>query len=727
MIKFNKANWITPSVNYGNVCPIFKKTFTLEKPLKNATLFITALGVYEAQLNGKRVGDYILAPGWTSYEHRIQYQEYDVTDMLMSDNELNITVGKGWMRGLLTWKPKVCYPDIPAAVICELQLTYENGAIETINSDESFMTARSNILFSEIYDGEIYNACEFEQKWDYAAVLNYTKNTLVPQEGERIREIETVKPVRIIESAWAEKIIDFGQNLTGYIRFKPTGEAGDVLEITHAEVLDKEGKFYTANLRLAKQRITYICSGNDDWYNPHFTFQGFRYIKLEKWSGGVDLSNFEAVVVHSDIKRTGHFECSNEKVNKLFSNIIWSQKGNFLDVPTDCPQRDERLGWTGDAQMFIRTASYNYDVEGFFRKWLRDLAVDQMPNGGIPAVIPTVFNDNNSSAAWGDAAVICPWQIYLTYGNRDVLSEQFDSMVKWIEYIREQGDNEFLWNTGQHFGDWLGLDAKPGSYRGATDEGLIATAYFAHSINLIVKAGKVLERDMTEYERLYAGVVDAFRSEFVKGNRLISDTQTAYALALYFNLVDNKQEMAARLADMVRNNGNRLQTGFVGTPYLLHALSDNGYHELAYTLLLQEDYPSWLYSVNQGATTMWEHWDGINDKGEMWSVDMNSFNHYAYGAVADWMYGVAAGINTDEENPGFGHIVFKPKADLRLEYAKASIYTQHGIVSSGWKQECGGVKYTFEVPNGCSATVELNGDKHEISAGVKEIFAAGSL
>jgi len=714
-----QAKWI--SADFGEVCPIYKKEFAAAKPVKKATLTITAFGFYIAEINGERVGDYIFAPGWTSYDFRLQYQEYDVTAMLSDKNELRVKHGKGWYDSPLMGKPDK-FHKYDKAILCALEIEYADGTSEQIFSDDSFVAAESKIRFSEIYDGETFDARVESENWTAVKERYFPHGLLIPQQGDKIVEVERLKAISTFTTPAGEVVIDFGQNLTGYVNFLPTGKSGDVLELSHSEILDKDGNFYTENLRSAKAKITYICNGADDWYTPNFSFQGFRYIRLDKWSGDVNLDNFVAIVVHSDMKRTGHFECSNPKINKLFENIIWGQKGNFLDVPTDCPQRDERLGWTGDAQVFVRTASYNYDVERFFDKWLSDVAADQRPDGGIPSVIPSPWpliglDWYHSSAAWGDAAVICPWQIYLTYGNPAILEKQFDCAKNWVEYQRKAGSSEFLWDDGPHFADWLGIDSEPGEYRGATDQYLIATAFFAYSTELLVKSGKVLGKDMSEYETLYNGIVAAFREKYMPNGKLSSNTQTAHVLALYFNLTTDKAATAKSLADLVISSGTQLMTGFVGTPYLLHALSDNGYTELAYSLLLREDFPSWLYSVNQGATTIWEHWDGMNENGEMWSADMNSFNHYAYGAVADWMYGVCCGINIDESRPAFKHIIFKPQFDTRLDYAKASIDTRNGKVAASWKRDGGKVEYSISVPNGCTASVHLNGKVEEIGAG----------
>ena len=708
-----QANWVKSSVDFGDACPVFRKTFPVSKKVKDSKLYISALGVYEAKLNGQRVGAFVLAPGWTSYENRVQFQEYTVTGLLGEQNTLDITLGKGWCFSELGWNKSLVQPyTYPApAIICALHIVFDDGTEETIVSDESFMSAKSNILFSEIYHGETYDANLVPENWGNAIVCDYPRELLIPQQGEVIREIEELRPQKLIVTPKGERVIDFGQNLTGYVAFRTHAPKGTILELSHAEVLAADGSFYTENLRTARQKITYIANGETAEYKPHFTFQGFRYIRLDQWTDDVSLDDFKAIVVHSEMKRTGYFSCSNEKVNRLFSNIVWGQRDNFLDVPTDCPQRDERLGWTGDAQVFVRTASYNYNVQKFFAKWLADMALEQFDDGGIPAVIPNVLGHNeSSSSAWGDAAVICPWQLYLTYGNKSVLSNQFDCMKRWVDYIRRQGENEFLWNTGHQYGDHLSLEQTE------TRKDLIATAYFAYSTQLLVKAGSVLGKDMTEYEVLYEHVAAAFREHFMKDGRLVSDTQTAHALALYFDLCGAYREAVARnLAKLITDNGNRLATGFVGTPYLLHALSQNGYADIAYSLLLQEAFPSWLYAVNKGATTMWEHWDGIREDGSFWRADMNSFNHYAYGAVADWMYGAVCGINADEAAPGFENVFLKPQPDRRLRYAEASIDTKYGRLSSKWSIVGNIVTYEFEVPN--RATITLGEYTYTVSKG----------
>ena len=721
MNSIKDAAWIKNTKEMGETVPVFRRNFSVDKQVKNAVLEITSLGVYEAVLNGTRVGDFILAPGWTSYFKRLQYQEYDVTQLLHNENTLDVCVGPGWCFGRINKNLRSLWNDA-TALLASLTISYEDGTFDFINTDETWRTSESPIRASDFYDGEIFDARVKPSDFKSAGLYTFGKDMLIPQEGEIVREQERLAPVALLHTPAGETVVDFGQNLTGYVEIQMNAKPGDVVEYSHAEVLDKDGNFYTANLRSAKQKITYICGGGEGTYKPHLTFQGFRYIRLEQWPGDVNLQSFTAIVVHSDMKRTGHFECSSALVNKLYSNIIWGQKGNYLDIPTDCPQRDERLGWTGDAQVFVRAASYNFNVERFFIKWLRDLAADQDEDGGMPHVVPTTTRKGGSSAAWGDAAVMCPWQLYLSYGNLSILSEQFESMRKWIEYIRAHGSSEYLWDDGKHFGDWLDLEAPEGAYAGATDKNLIACAFYAYSTSLLIKAGHALGRDMAEYERLHDGIVKAFRETYLKDGLPVCNTQTAHVLTLRFGLAEDSRKVAASLAEKVRKNGNKLTTGFVGTPYLLHVLTENGYEELAYSLLLQEEFPSWLYSVRQGATTIWEHWDGLKPDGSMWSPDMNSFNHYAYGAVADWMFGVMAGIQTDENQPGFRHIIFKPVTDPRLSYVKASIDTRFGTVASEWKRSEGKTIYLFSVPQGCTATVDLAGNLSVICAGTHEFI-----
>lgn len=715
-----RSEWIKGCEKNLRGGTVFLKNFRCAAKAEKAILEITALGVYEAKLNGERVGDFILAPGWTSYSNRLQVQSYDVTNLLKTENSLEVTVGQGW-RAIANKRDGsdfLGYRD--TALIAELTIVYADGSTESIVTDSSWTARESKLRYTNIYDGDIYDATFEAGSARHCICVDLEKDMLIPQEGEKIVEHERMPALQIIKTPAGETVIDFGQNMTGYVEFRIKGTPGAQSTISHGETLDRDGNFYNANYRSADAQIKFVCDGKEHTYKSALTFFGFRYIRLENWPDEVKKENFTAIVVHSDIRRTGYFECSDETVNKLFKNIIWGQKSNFLDVPTDCPQRNERLGWTGDAQVFARTASLNFDVERFFQKWLHDLAADQGRDGCVPHVIPNIFDDMGGSSAWSDAAVICPWEMYRTYGDKKVLEDQFDSMKAWIDWMRERSENGKR-SGGFHFGDWLGLDSPEGSYKGSTPDDLIATAYYKYSTELFIKAAHALGRDVAEYENIPAEAAAAFRREYMENGRVKNATQTGCVLALYFDITDDRAATAAQLNELVKRAGH-LETGFVGTPYLLHALSDNGCAETACDLLLRREYPSWLYPISKGATTVWEHWDGIKPDGTMWSTDMNSFNHYAYGAVADWMYGAAAGINSDPDRPGFEHIIFRPVTDRRLDFVKASIDTRRGTVASEWRRENGRIKYIFTVPEGCCASVIIGGEKREVGAGTHEFF-----
>lgn len=711
------AKWVKPAADTGDAAPVFTRHFTLAGTVRKAQLSITALGVYEAQLNGKRIGEFILAPGWTSYYKRLQYQEYDVTGLLDRENSLQVIVGKGWYRSRMPGWQVTDYQEglrsEPAGLLAQLVLTYEDGHQETIATDESWTAAESKVRFSEIYDGEIFDASFVPAAEGKTQVFDGPSHTLIPQQGEEIKEQERLSAARMFTTPKGELVIDFGQNLTGYVETTVDGKQGDIVDLSFAEVMDKEGNFYTENYRSAKAQYHYICQEGLQTYKPKLTFWGFRYIRINRFPGGLDkaaLSSFTAIALHSDMKRTGYLSCSNSLLNRLFDNVIWGQKGNFVDVPTDCPQRDERLGWTGDAQVFVRTACLNYDAEKFYTKWLADMAADQWENGYVGHVIPDLLQNAKASAAWGDAATVCPWEVYLAYGNPQILENQFTCMSKWVDYITSETKDEFLWTGGEHYGDWLGLDAPSGSCKGTSREDFIASAFYAHSTQLVIKAGKALGRDVASYETLYRNIVDTFRKAYPEYR-----TQTECVLAAHFRLAEDCQAAADQLAAMIKDCGLQLQTGFVGTPYLLHVLSDYGYADIAYSLLLREQYPSWLYPVTKGATTIWEHWDGIMEDGSFWSAGMNSYNHYAYGSVADWVYGVAAGIKPVEEAPGYQRVRIAPLPDARLDWLSASLDTRHGRITSRWTkaEDC----WRYEITTPVEAEILIAGQTYRVTPG----------
>lgn len=722
-----KAKWIEagfPEDEVNRPAIMFRRKFDIGKKIKSATLYVTAHGMYEIQLNGKRVGDAYLAPGWTSYNKRLQYQEYDVTTMLNSGaNAVGASVGNGWYRGYLAWENNKDVYGKNLGLLVQLDITYSNGSKESIISDENWKSSTGPITNVEIYHGERYDArlekagwttaAYDDSKWSGVTLPKSTYDNLVAAENEPIRKQETFTAAKLITTPSGEKVLDFGQNLVGWVVVKASGKAGDSIVIKHAEVLDKEGNFYTENLRAAKATATYVLKGGgEETFEPHFTFYGFRYIKIENYPGEIKPENFAAVVLHSDMKKTGDFTCSNTLINQLQHNIQWGQRGNFLDVPTDCPQRDERLGWTGDAQAFSRTATFNFGVDNFFSKWLKDVAADQQPNGSVPFVIPNVLGPNSGgSTGWADCATIIPWNMYLAYGDKEILQHQYASMKSWVKYMIDNSNN-YLWNSGFHFGDWLfyrPFDDNDGR-SAVTDKYMIAQCFYANSVQLLINAANVLgnKADSATFTAVLQNIKAAFMKEYVTPNgRLISGTQTAYVLALNFDMFPEnlRKQAAARLAENVASYDNHLTTGFLGTPYLCHVLTRFGYTDLAYKLLLQEDYPSWLYPVKMGATTIWERWDGQKPDGGFQTPGMNSFNHYAYGAIGDWMYRVMVGLDTYEDGVGYKHIRVKPHVGGGLTNASASLQTYYGKLSSGWKLENGKLSLDVEIPANTTATI----------------------
>ena len=722
---FEKAELITNPQRKDQESIAFEKTFEC-KDVKKATLYITAYGVYEAYINGKRVGDYLLAPGWTEYFHRLQYQTYDVTDMLGDKNTIEVEVATGWTYGM-GYITKTTPEEI--GFLAKLVIETADGTFEICSGDD-WSVLSTNVEYATIYNGEVYNATAEKKIIDVKpkVLSKIQRNALIPQQGEKIVEHESYPVIEVIKTPKGETVLDFGYNLVGYVEFSlENAKKGDIVEFDFAEVLDKDGNFYNENYRTAKSTTYYIAKEGKQTYKPRFTFFGGRYIRLKQFPENIDFNSFKFIVVHSDMKRTGYFECSNQMLNKLYDNIIRGQRGNYLDVPTDCPQRDERLGWTADTQVFTKTAAYNYDVEKFFDKWLADLSASQYGDGSVPSVVPNIPNlCTYKSCCWMDAVTVCPWEIYLAYGNKKLLERQYRSMRNYIEFLEQYGGDEYMWNGNfKHYGDWLAMDnekALEGSdatndRKGATKFEYLGQCFFAYSTSLLIKAGKVLGKDVSHYEFLYEKVVEKFREHYLKDGLPIYRTQTACALAIQFGLCEDEKKVSDLLCQLIHENDDRLTSGFVGTAYLPHALTKTGHTDLAYTLALSDKFPSWLYSVKMGATTIWEHWDGINERGEFWSKSMNSYNHYAYGAIGDWMYGTMAGINTDENAPGYQNIILKPIIDRRIEYVKASVETRKGVVSSYWHIDGDSVTYEFTVPQGATADIILHGNTYKVSGG----------
>jgi alpha-L-rhamnosidase len=722
--KWIEAGFAEDSIN--RPAQYFRTKFSLNKKIKNATAYITAHGMYEAQINGKRVGNDYLTPGWTSYNKRLQYQAYDVTGLLNDGaNAVGIIAGMGWYRGFLAWDDNKNIYGKKTGILFQLNIEYSDGTTQRIISDENWRSSYGAIKYSEIYNGETYDAREEKNGWSTSSfsdagwnavkIGDTDKAELTATYNEPVRKHERFTAIKIFKTPKGELVADFGQNLVGWVELKVKGNSGDKINISHTEVLDKEGNFYTENLRVAKQQASYILKGGaEESFEPHFTFQGFRYIKVEGFPGELKPENITAVALYSDMKPTGTFTTSNALINQLQHNIQWGQKGNFLDVPTDCPQRDERLGWTGDAQAFSRTATFNFGVNNFFAKWLKDVALDQYPTGSVPFVIPNVLGPTSGgSTGWADVATIIPWNVYLAYGDKQVLQDQYGSMKAWVGYM-EKASKNYLWNTGFHFGDWLfyrPFDDNDGR-SAVTDKYFIAQCFFAYSTQLTLNAARVLNKteDITHYTDLLQKVKEAFLKEYVTPNgRLLSNTQTAHVLALNFDMLPEPMRAAAaeRLAENVKSYNNHLTTGFLGTPYLCHVLSRFGYTDIAYKLLLQETYPSWLYPVKMGATTIWERWDGIKPDGSFQVPSMNSFNHYAYGAIGDWMYRVMVGLDTYEDGVGYKHIKIQPHTGGGFTNAAASLQTYYGLLSSSWKIDGGKITMEVEIPANSIATVYI--------------------
>ena len=705
----------------------------LTKKVRRATAYFSAHGVYEAFINGQRVGDSYMTPGWTSYLKRTQYQAYDVTSLLQSgSNVIGAAVAPAWYSGMGYGgkvQRKIYGNDI--SFIGQIYVEYTDGNVDVISTSSDWMfsaTAKATgVVKNDIYDGEVIDARLIDDKWattDYkvgtewskAKTLNLTKDVLVSSLAEPVKAQTPIKPVKYIVTPKGEKVLDFGQNLVGWERVKLQGKEGDTIRVYHAEALDENGNFYTANLRAAKATSTYVMAGGAKReYIPSMSFYGFRYIKVEGVEGDLTLEDYEAVPVWSNFDNVGSFSSSNPLINQLQSNIWWGFHDNYLDVPTDCPQRDERLGWTGDTQVFFRTATFLGRVENFFAKWLADLRVDQRADGGIPRVIPDMFWTSNKilhACGWADAATIVPWQHYMAYGNKVILETQYESMRKWVDcLIAQSKDNGWLWDKGRHYGDWLFYRPKDdrAGVSAVTDRNLIAQCFFAHSLDNVAKAAEVLGKaaDVAYYKDVATKVRRAFQAEYVTPNGLVSsNTQTAYVVALNFDMLPKelRKQAVERLVRNIENYKDHITTGFLGTPYICGVLSDNGRSDVAYRLLLQEGCPGWLYQVKMGATTIWERWDSVRKDGSIPDNGMNSLNHYAYGSIGDWLYRSAVGIR--EVEAGYKRIAIKPHTGGNFESMEASTVTPYGKVAAAWKAKGNALtELAVEIPFNTTAEV----------------------
>ncbi len=718
-------------------CPYLRREFTTGKAISRATLTATARGVYLLSLNGKRIGDAYFAPGWTDYNKRIAYQTYDVTGLLQAGtNTIGAVLGDGWYAGYLGFDRKRDSYGTGPQLLAQLRVEYEDGTAETIATDESWRGATGPILFSDMLMGETYDARMTMPGWDTSG-FDASAWKPVKVEGEAgdvplvaqldppIRLMQELAARSVTPAAPGSYIFDLGQNMVGWVRFKVQGPAGTLVRLRFAEILNPDGSLYVTNLRSAKATETYILSGEGvETYEPHFTFHGFRYVEVTGTPSAPALDAITGCVLHSDIPRTASFECASPLVNQLVQNIDWGQRGNFLSIPTDCPQRDERMGWLGDAQIFVRTAAGNRDVAAFFSKWMYDVVDGQSAEGGFPDVAPRIVDLADGAPAWGDAGVIVPWTIYQVYGDTRILETNYDAMAHWIEYLHSVNPDN-LWHNRRNndFGDWLSIDAD-------TDKELLATAYFAYDTSLMSKIAAALGKveDAAKYTALFEDIKAAFNTAFVsEDTRLKGDTQTAYVLALSFGLLPEEKRAAAAkhlVADIEAKNWH-LSTGFVGVGYLCPVLSEAGYSDVAYRLLLNETFPSWGYSIQHGATTIWERWDGWTaDKGFQ-DVGMNSFNHYSFGSVGEWLQRYVAGIDTDPARPGYAHLLLHPRPSHRLPSASAAFETGHGRIASHWTLSGDTFQWSVTVPPNATATATMpDGAVHEIGSGDYEFTCA---
>ncbi len=731
--RFIAPGWAEDTSRPGP-SPMVRCEFTIKPGLARARLYVTALGVYDAEINGMRVGDEVLSPGWTSYAHRLTYRTFDVAPLLHEGpNAIGAILGDGWYRGRLGFGGghRNLYGD-RLALLAQLELEYADGTAERLMTDEHWRAATGPILASDLYDGEAYDARLERPGWstpgfddgDWSQVVpvQHVLATLVAPTGPPVRRIELVTPVAITRSPSGRVIVDFGQNLVGRIRLTARGDAGHTITLRHAEVLE-DGELGTRPLRTARATDRYTTRGGAETWEPRFTFHGFRYVEVTGWPGELALDDLRAVVLSSDLERTGWFTCSDPLINQLHENVVWSMRGNFLSIPTDCPQRDERLGWTGDIQIFTPTASFLYDVAGFLQSWLSDLAAEQQAAGGVvPVVVPCPLDrEVFPAAAWGDAAVVVPWVLYRRYGDTGMLAAQFASMRAWVDAVARLAGADYLWDEGFQFGDWLDPAAPPDRpAAGRTDPHLVATAYFAHSAQLTGEAAGILGRteDETFYLDLAARVRSAFADAYLLPDGTLPST-TAHALALQFALLPDeaaRRRAGAELAALVRESDYHISTGFVGTPLVCDALCSVGAYDAAYRLLTQRECPSWLYPVTMGATTIWERWDSMRPDGSINPGEMTSFNHYALGAVADWLHRVVAGLAPAA--PGYKSFEIRPVPGGGLNSAGARHVTPYGEAACRWQIDDGAIRVDVQIPPNTTAKVTLPGHPGDAGQGL---------
>ncbi|MGN0998371.1 MAG: family 78 glycoside hydrolase catalytic domain [Faecousia sp.] len=701
--------------------PVFTKEIVPEKEVTAARLYICGLGLYEAGWNGKKIGGEYLTPYCNNYHSWVQYQTYDVTEQLQSSGKLSVELGNGWYKGRFGFdrSQKPYYGD-SWKLLAELHLTYADGSREIIGTDESWTVTRSPITFSNIYDGEHRDDTLPEVEAVPARLVDAPRGKLTERYSTPVAVRKEMPVKEIIHTPAGETVIDLGQNMTGVFRLAVHEPAGAKIRLRFGEIL-QGGNFYRDNLRSAKAEYIYVSDGQPHILEPKFTFYGFRYVKVE---GVSDLKpeNFTALVLHSELPETGRLETGNPLINQLISNIRWGQIGNFLDVPTDCPQRDERMGWTGDAQVFAATALYQRDCYAFYRKFLHDIWTEQQAHQGmVPDVIPS-FGKDGASAAWGDAACIIPWTVYEFYGDKTILQDQYDSMAAWVDYITCVDGSDNGWRRHFHYGDWLALDgANDEDLRGGTDVGLIASTQYRLCAELTAKAARVLGKtaDAEKYEALADHILSEIRREyFSPSGRCAVPTQTGLLLTAKYGLSVDPNRAETDLVNKLNRDEGKLKTGFVGTPLLCPVLTQGGHSDMAFDLLLNEDYPGWLYAVKLGATTVWERWNSVDENGKIAENGMNSLNHYSYGSIAQWLYQDAAGIAPAA--PGFRRANLRPHLNAFVGKMEAQYHSAAGCWKACWEVlENGDISYSCTVPFGCTAELELpyGGGHYELEPG----------
>ena len=696
--------------------------------IESATLVATAHGAYEAELNGRSVDPRVLAPGWTSYQWRLQCQRYDVTELLAEHNTLSVEVGNGWWRGKFGFGDNGVDYGEDIGLIAALEIIHADGHRQAVTTSPQWQVTRSRTADNTLYHGQHIDLRVEPGDPRPARAVDLDRGTLVEQVDTGVVRHETIAPQRIWTSPAGKLLVDFGQNLVGWIRLTTPADPGREIVLRHAEVLE-HGELGTRPLRHAKATDTIICSDTATVVEPSFTFHGFRYAEVTGWPGQLNASDLEAVVIHTDLHRTGHFRCSDEQVNQLERNMVWGLRGNTVDVPTDCPQRDERMGWTGDLAAIAPTAVRLYDMADMLHGWLLDLAAELCHNGVVPKVVPDIISLGQRPAdrlttptcVWGDAAVWVPEALWQQYGDAERLAEHYPAMRRHLETIEEALSPTGLWDTGFQYADWLDPDAPPDRPGDAkADKGVVATACAYRSAGIVARAAGVLGRsdEQQRWSALAERVRAAFREHYVgPDGRITSDCATVYALAIHFDVLEGDLRQAAgdRLAELVREAGHRISTGFAGTPFVTWALTATGHVDDAYALLLQTECPSWLYPVTMGATTIWERWDSMLPDGTINPGKMTSFNHYALGAVSDWLHQVVGGIRAAA--PGHAEIEFRPVPGPGLTWAETSLETRHGAAGCRWQIADGQLSVRVVAPEVPATLVLPNGETHPVPPG----------